>query len=386
MAIIDPFMAIIGLASLIVAAGCGILTLVAVLVWHRRRPSPALPRLPPVSVLKPLCGAEPGLYENLRSFCQQDYPEYQIVFGVLDPHDPALAVVKRLVAEFPSLPIDVVINPQQHGSNCKVSNLINIIALARHDVLAMADSDAYVGPDYLRIVTAPLQDRSVGLVTCLYRAVPTRLIYSRLGAMYINEWYMPSVLLAWLFGYQGYASGQTLCIRHETLQAIGGLQAIANHLADDHRLGELVRELGLRIVLSPYVPSAEHHEPSFGSLTRHEVRWMRTIHVLRPRSFHFVFLTFTLPLALIGIVLAGAASLIATPAWALFGTAIGARLALYLAHRFHRNGRLLCDLWLLLGRDLLLFWVWYRSLFTSRITWRGNEFDVDTAGVMHRLS
>lgn len=386
MAIIDPFMAIIGLASLIVAAGCGLLTLVAVLVWHRRRTSPTLQRPPPVSILKPLCGAEPGLYENLRSFCQQDYPEYQIVFGVLDPHDPALAVVKRLVAEFPSLPIDVVINPQQHGSNCKVSNLINIISRARHDVLTMADSDACVGPDYLRIVTAPLQDRGVGLVTCLYCAVPTRLIYSRLGAMYVNEWYIPSVLLAWLFGYQGYVSGQTLCIRHETLQAIGGLQAIANHLADDHRLGELVRELGLRIVLSPYVPSAEHHEPSFESLTRHEVRWMRTIHVLRPRSFHFVFLTFTLPLALFGIVLAGGASLIATPAWALFATVIGARLALYLAHRFHRDGRLLCDLWLLLGRDLLLFWVWCRSLFTSRVTWRGNEFDVDTAGVMHRLS
>jgi ceramide glucosyltransferase len=385
-AIIDPFIAIIGIAGLIIAAGCGILTLAAVLVWQARRASPALQRLSPVSVLKPLCGAEPGLYENLRSFCQQDYPEYQIVFGVLDPHDPALAVVKRLVAEFPSLPIDVVINPQQHGSNCKVSNLINIIARARHDVLAMADSDACVRPDYLRIVTAPLQDRSVGLVTCLYRAVPTRLICSRLGAMYVNEWYMPSVLLAWLFGHQGYASGQTLCIRHETLQAIGGLQAMANHLADDHRLGELVRELGLRIVLSPYVLSAEHHEPSFGSLTRHEVRWMRTIRVLRPRSFHFVFLSFTLPLALFGIVLAGGDSMIATPAWALFGSVIGTRLALYVAHRFHRDGRLLRDLWLLLGRDLLLFWVWYRTLFTSRVTWRGNEFDVDAAGVMHRLS
>jgi hypothetical protein len=113
---------------------------------------------------------------------------------------------------------------------------------------------------------------------------------------------------------------------------------------------------------------------------------MRTIHVLRPCSFYFVFLTFTLPLALFGIVLAGGASGVATAAWALFGTVIGARLALHLAHRFHRDGRLLGDLWLLLGRDLLLFWVWYRSLFTSRITWRGNEFDVDTTGVMHRLS
>lgn len=386
MAIIDLSMGIIGLASLIIAAGCGFMTLVAVLVWQRRKTPPELERPPPVSILKPLCGAEPGLYENLRSFCQQDYPEYQLVFGVLDPHDPALAVVKRLMAEFPSLPIDVVIDQRQHGSNCKVSNLINIIARARHDVLTMADSDAYVGPDYLRIVTAPLRDRGVGLVTCLYHAVPTRLMCSRLGAMYVNEWYIPSVLLAWLFGYQGYVSGQTLCVRRETLEMIGGLQGIASYLADDHRLGELVRELGLRIVLSSYVPSAEHHEPSFGSLIRHEVRWMRTIHVLRPRSFYFVFLTFTLPLALFGIVLAGGARLIATPAWALFGIVIGARLALYLAHRPHRDGRLLRDLWLLPCRDLLLLSVWYRSLFTSRITWRGNEFDVDVTGIMRRLS
>lgn len=385
MTTIDSLIAIIGLVSLVVAAGYSFVTLVALFVWQGRRAPPHLQRLPPVSVLKPLCGAEPGLYKNLRSFCQQDYPEYQIVFGVLDAHDPALVVVSRLMAEFPSLPIDVVINPQQHGSNCKVSNLINIMARARHETLTMADSDACVGPDYLRIVTAPLRNRGVGLVTCLYRAEATQPIYSRIGAMYVNEWYMPSVLLAWLFGYQGYVSGQTLCIRRETLRAVGGLRAIANHLADDHRLGELVRERGLRIVLSPYVPSAEHHEPSFGSLTRHELRWMRTIHVLRPRSFYFVFLSFSLPLALLGIVLAGTSS-IAIPAWILFGAVVGARLALYLGHRFHHHRRLFCDLWLLPVRDLLLFWVWYRSLFTSRITWRGHEFDVDAAGVLHRRS
>ena len=139
----------------------------------------------PVTVLKPLCGAEPGLYDHLRSFCQQDHPDYQIVFGVRDPTDPALAVVERLVAEYPSLPIDVVVNPQQHGSNCKISNLINMVARARHDVLAMADSDTFVGPDYLTIVTAPLLDHNVGLVTCIYRGVPTQGIWSRLGAMYI---------------------------------------------------------------------------------------------------------------------------------------------------------------------------------------------------------
>jgi ceramide glucosyltransferase len=239
-----------------------------------------------------LCGAEPGLYEHLRSFCRQDYPEFQIVFGLRDAADPACSVVERLRAEFPSLPIDIVVNPQQHGCNHKTSNLINMLVRARHDVLAMADSDVFVGPDYLRTVTAPLMDRNVGLVTCIYQDIPTGWIWSRLGAMYINEWYVPMVLLGWLFGNQSYASGQTLCLRQETLQAIGGLQAISNHLAEDYRLGELIRGLGQRIELSHYVVKGLHHEKDLDALARHELRWMRTLRALRPRSFRLFFLTF----------------------------------------------------------------------------------------------
>ena len=386
MPLIHPFMAIIGLASLAVAASYAILTLVAALVWQIRRASTHSLRLPPVTVLKPLCGAEPGLYEHLRSFCRQDYSEFQIVFGVRDLADPALSVVERLVAEFPSLPIDIVVNPQQHGSNCKTSNLINMITQARHDVLVMADSDTFVGPDYLTTVTAPLLDHKVGLVSCLYQDMPTQGIWSRLGAMYINEWYMPAVLLARLFGYQGYASGQTLCLRRDTLQAIGGLGAIANHLADDYRLGELVRGLGLRIVLSTNVVKAQHHEPDLDSLTRHELRWMRTIRVLRPRSFRMMFLTFSLPLAIFGIVLTAVESSLSTTAWVLFLTTAVARLALHILHRLRGDRPLLSDFWLLPARDLLTCWVWCQSFFASGVTWRGNEFDVDADGVMRRQS
>jgi ceramide glucosyltransferase len=373
----------IGVACLFAAACYGTLALIAVLVWQRRTQQAHVGRLPPVSVLKPLCGAEPGLYENLRSFCQQDFGDYQLIFGVSDRNDAALEAVRRLCAEFPALPITVVTDSRQHGSNCKISNLINMIAVARHDVLVMADSDAFVGPDYLSIVTAPLRDEAVGLVTTLYRAVATASVYSRLGAMYINEWYMPSALIAWLFGYQGYVSGQTLCMRRDTLQAIGGLEAIANHLADDHQLGARVHALGKRVVLSAYMPRAVCHEPSFQSLTRHEVRWMRTLHVLRPRSFPFIFFSFSLPLALLGVALAGSS---APLVWALFSAVVATRLALHLAHRLRRQGPILADLWLIPYRDLLLCWVWCKSLFTSRITWRGNEFDVDAGGVMRRLS
>ena len=383
---IQALMTVVGFVCLGLAAGYAVVTVVAVLVWRmQRRPNKAR-SMPPVTVLKPLCGAEPGLLEHLRSFCRQDYPEFQIVFGVRDASDPACAVVKRLAAEFPTVPIELVINPQLHGSNLKIGNLINMLPYARHDILAMADSDAFVDTDYLATVTAPLLDPDVGLVTCIYRGTPTKGIWSRLGAMYINEWYVPSVLLAWLFGYQGYVSGQTVCLRRDTLDALGGLRVLANHLADDHRLGELVRGLGLRIVLSPYVVDGEHHEPTFDSLTRHELRWMRTIHVLRPRSFRLIFISFSLPLAVLGLIAAAAESSPSTAAWVLFGITLLARLVLHVVHRLRDDRAPVSDLWLLPARDLLICWVWCRSFFTSHVTWRGNEFDVDADGVMRPLS
>lgn len=377
-----PLLGIIGFASLAIAASYAVLALVAVLVWNLRRVTKHSLPLPPVTILKPLCGADPGLYHNLRSFCQQDYPEIQIIFGVRDLADPALLVVERLVVEFPSIAIDVEVNQQQHGSNRKVSNLINMLARARHDVLVMADSDTAVKPDYLATVTAPLMDRDVGLVTCIYRDMPTRRIWSRLGAMYINEWYMPSVLVAWLFGHRAYASGQTLCLRRDTLVLIGGLAATANHLADDYQLGELVRGCGLRIVLSPYVLKAEHHEPNAGSLVRHELRWMRTIRALRPRSFCFIFLTFSLPLAMVGLVLSAGGRAVSTAVWGLFLATLIARLALHFVHRLRGDRPVLSDLWLLPARDLLISWVWSRSFVTSRITWSEGKFDVAADGTM----
>ncbi len=174
--------AIVGYISLAIAAGYSIVALTAVLAWrgYVSRPRLVSPTQPPVTVLKPLCGAEPGLYEHLRSFCQQQYAPFQIVFGTLDAADPALAVVARLIEEFPDLPIDTVVDPQRHGHNNKTSNLINMLAKARYPVLLIADSDIWVRPDYLATVTAPLEDDSVGLVTCLSHDSPTPGLWSRL--------------------------------------------------------------------------------------------------------------------------------------------------------------------------------------------------------------
>ena len=385
-------LAIAGVAVAALAVLYAALALLAVLVWQLRRRRlervgrlPAVPpQLPPVTVLKPLCGAEPGLYQQLRSFCQQDYPQLQIIFGARDPADPALGVAAQLAAEFPALAIDIVVDPQQHGSNFKTSNLINMLARARHDVLAIADSDTSVRPDYLRTVTAPLLDPGVGLVTSTYLDVPTPLVWSRLGAMYINEWYMPSVLLTWLFGYQGYASGQTLCLRRDTLAAVGGLAVTADQLADDYCLCELIRARGLRVVLSPARVLAQHYEPDLHSLMQHELRWMRTIRALRPRSFGMMFLSFGWPVAFFGCVLAAADPALSTSAAALFCSALLARLGLHFAHRLDDDRSLLSDIWLLPLRDLLLCWVWYRSFFTARVMWRGRELDVDPNGVVRR--
>ena len=385
MADLHAVIVMLGFASLIAAAGYVVLAVIAVLAWQLRGRAGTVHSPPPVSVLKPLCGAEPGLHEHLRSFCDQDYPEFEIVFGVREAEDPACAVVRQLIAEFPQLPMKLVVDSQLYGNNRKVSNLINMLPHAHHEVLVMADSDAFVGRDYLGAVTAPLRDSAVGLVTCLYRGVPTQGIWSRLGAMYINEWYVPSVLITRLFGYEGYASGQTLCMRRSVLQQIGGLQVLTDQLAEDYRLGELVRGLNLRIVLSPYLLSGEHHEPDLSSMTRHELRWMRTIRVLRPRSFLGIFATFSLPLALIGIVFASSAGASLVP-WSLFAVILISRITLHFVPRIRAQRSMLSDFWLLPVRDLLICWVWCRSFFSSRVNWRGNEFDVDADGVMRRLT
>ena len=387
MSLIHVPVGLLGVGLSLVAAGYETMALLAVVVWTvrgARKPPSRASR--PVTLLKPLCGAEPGLYENLRSFCLQDYPHYQIVFGVQDAADPALKVVERLIREHPSLSIAVVVNSRQHGSNRKISSLINMLPHACHDVLVIADSDALVGPDYLSSVAAPLMDPGVGLVTCVYRSVPTSKVWSRLGAMYVNDWYMPSVLLAWLFGHRGYASGLTLCLRRETLQAIGGLRRLSNHLADDYELGAQVRAMGLKIALSTYVPRTEHAEQSLDHLVTHETRWMRTIRVLRPKSFRFLFLSFCLPLALLGFALSEELPAVSSIGLALFLMTVCARLALFIIPKLNDGKFSFTDLWLLPARDLLLWWVWLRALRSSHVTWRGNEFAVDAQGIMRSLS
>src|SRR5919199_2326410 len=209
---------LIGGLSLLYAAMC----IATAWVWRRRRADAAATALPPVTVLKPLCGLEPDLEENLRSFCDQSYPSVQILFGARSADDPALEVARRVAAAFPDRDIDVLSGERPLGANRKVNTLANLLPRARHDVLVIADSDIRVGATYLREIVAPLQNPSVGLVTCTYRGAPTSSFWSRLGALAIDEWVFPSVLVSLALGSADYCSGATMALRRETLEAIGG--------------------------------------------------------------------------------------------------------------------------------------------------------------------
>jgi ceramide glucosyltransferase len=328
----------------------------------------------PVTILKPLCGAEPETYECLRSFCDQAYPEFQVVFGVCDSNDPVLDIVYRLQKEFPQRHLAVAIDRRQHGSNRKVSNLINMMPLARHELLVLSDSDVRVERDYLAKVAAPLHEAGVGVVTCAYRGRPRRGLWSLLGSLYVNEWFMPSVRVAAMAGSRSFAFGATIAIRRDVLASIGGFASIANQLADDYRLGELTRRRGLRTVLSEVVVEVSVAERSFGDLVRHELRWLRTIRALRPIGYRFTFITFGMPVAVLGALLAGGAA----PVLAMAAITALARVMLHLSMR--EPGSSSRQLAILPLRDALNLALWVWSFGTRHVHWREVRYFVTRGG------
>lgn len=241
--------------------------------------------LPPVSILKPLHGDEPMLEAALASFCTQDYPCYQIVFGVHGHDDTAIAVVERLRSRFPKVEIDLVIGDAAHGINHKVSNLINMYPSARHDVIVMADSDIHAGHDYLRTLIQPLLADKTGLVTTLYAGLPASMsLVRRFGAAQINHFFMPGVLLSRMLGRED-CLGATMALRRDILDRIGGLEALVRHVADDAVLGHKVKELGLHVALASTLTQTTVAEESWAALFHHELRWGRTIRNLEPLGY-----------------------------------------------------------------------------------------------------
>lgn len=343
--------------------------------WAARRfarlATAATKNYPAVTLLKPLHGTEPNLYANLARFCVQDYPSpVQIVFGVDDAADPAIAVVRHLIAAFPDRDLQLVINSRRHGTNRKVSNLINMVGEARHEVLVICDSDIIVGREYLKSIAASLDRPGVGLVTCLYRGAAASGPWARLAAAAIDYHFLPSVLVGLRLGLAEPCFGSTIAIRRKTLAAIGGLEAVAEQLADDYALGALVRRSGLTVAIPSAVVAHDCTQKSALDLFRQELRWARTIRSVDPLGFVGLAITHALPLALLGMLFGGmtAASVMVIAALACrFVLQAELARAFYLRDDFSWMGPL---------RDMLSFFIFIVSFFGRSVEWRGHRYAV----------
>ena len=328
--------------------------------------------LPSVSILKPLKGTDPEMYEALRSHCAQDYPEYEILFGVTSADDAAGAAVERLIAEFPQRKIRLVLCGKRLGANGKVSSLAQLVPQAAHEFLLVNDSDIVVRPDYLRIVMTEVAQPGVGLVTCLYRAIPAKSFFSKLEALGISTDFMPGVLAAReIERGLHFGLGSTLAFRRSSLAKIGGFEAIVDYLADDYELGRRIYQHGERVELSNAV--VETNLPAYDSagFWAHQLRWARTIRASRPGGYAGLLLTFTLPWAV-------AVFLLQPRVWTgwLLAAALLARFAMAIvsAGIVLQDQLALRDLWLLPVRDFVAIVVWLGGLFGRKIVWRGEVF------------
>lgn len=330
--------------------------------------------LPTVSILKPLKGIDPEIYESFRSHCVQDYPgQYEIIFGVSDATDPAVASVEQLQREFSGLTIKLVVCPKILGANVKVSNLEQMLLESRYEHILVNDSDIRVEPDYLRNVVAPLRNSDVGMVTCLYRGVAAPTLASQLEALGISTDFAAGVLAArMLEGGLRFGLGSTLAFRKRDLERIGGFASIVDYLADDYELGRRIADLGLEIILSKVV--VETHLPAYDlrGFVAHQMRWARGLRDARLGGYIGLASTFGIFWALLGLISFGALPW----TWALLAAMLLLRgvVALLVGKIILRDRQVLPGLWLLPLRDLVAVGVWITSFFGHTVTWRGDRF------------
>ena len=345
------------------------------------RPSPSAPPVktgPGISVFKPLKGLSPLSRECLTSFLTQDYQSFQVLFGVRDPDDPVLALLRELARTHPRCDLSVVICPEDLGLNPKISTLRQLMPLARYDLLVIADGDVMVGPDYLAQVAASFRQPGVGLVSCPYRAGPSQTLGSALEALTIAADFIPSVAVANYVEGIRFALGATMALTRQALTAIGGLAPLADFLADDYQLGFRIAQTGLQVKILPYVVETNNPEMSFSDYLAHQLRWARTYRVCRPAGYLAYGITHALMYSLAILLATG----LAPWAWGLAAATLILRVTLAgFSERRCLKGSL--PLWafaLLPAKDLLAFGLWLASFLGRRVNWGGGSFRVTPEG------
>jgi len=366
------------LFALLVSAafGCVFMIVAAMLVPSGvRRERMAGDAQLPVTILVPLHGDEPGLFDNLAAFCDQDYAgPVQIIFGVTDPRDPAIQSVERLRPAGCGRQIDLVVSTRVAGSNPKVSNLVGMSPSIRHDVIVLVDSDIRVERDYLRRVVGALDRTGSGAVTCPYFGIPTGSLWSRLAQLMIDGHFLPGILVGVRFGLTQPCMGSTIALRRQSLAAIGGFEAVADCLADDYALGEELRQRGETVSVLPFAVGHICGEDSWRALWQHEVRWALTIRTIDPVGYASWITNHALPLALAALALGGG-----LPALALAAAAVACRVILLRAVG-RGYGLPPHPCWLVPVRDLLSFAVFIAGFAGQGVSWRGRRFRVLAEG------
>jgi ceramide glucosyltransferase len=329
-----------------------------------------------VTLLKPLHGDEPRLYDNLATFLRQRHRgPVQMLCGVGRADDPAIAVVEALRRDYPAARIDLVVEAAVHGSNGKISNLVNMAPHAVHGVVVLSDSDMAVPRDYLARVLGALDRPGVGAVTCLYRGRADAGFWSRLGAAGSGWQFLPGLVFALRFGLARPCMGSTIALRRDTLAAIGGFAAFADVLADDHAIGAAVEATGQRVAVPPLLLAHAACESDLPALWRHELRWAATVKGLAPAGYVGSVMGMPLPLAAIAALLCPAHGVAAL----MLVLALAARLLIVVVAE-RAAGERTASLWLLPLRDLFGFAVYGASFFTRSVDWRGHRLRLGGAG------
>ncbi|MGH9738998.1 MAG: bacteriohopanetetrol glucosamine biosynthesis glycosyltransferase HpnI [Candidatus Acidiferrales bacterium] len=340
----------------------------------RREPEKHADFTPPISILKPIRGLDRDTYENYASFCLQDYPEFEILFAVSDPTDPAIPEIERIIRDFPSRSIRLLIGSEPIGASDKVNKLCRMAREARHEILLVSDSDVRVDQGFLRAVAAPFSDATVGGVTCLYQGLPGISVPAILEALGNTADFAPGVLVARLFGELDFVLGAVMATTKTQLAAIGGFESLADFFCDDYELGNRIAASGRRVVLSEFPVSIVYPREDLGAAFRHQLRWNLSIRYSRPWGHFGMIFSQGLPWAILGAVLA--------PSAPMAGGYLAAYLILRCALAFVVGARGMQDetvrsYWRLLPlRDLFAFAVWIASFFPQRIHWRDREFYV----------